>query len=213
MKKQHQGSNGASLISQMPVIRSAELVYLEPLRENEEGYKAVPSGLAIQLHATQHLMQASRRAGGFWHRIGVVTGAATSARTGIVYVLAEEELHLVALAGAEPEVREFLAGAYASGHLLLHWVTAEGDRRLAQLQFDASLIGMLGGAEQQLPPDVLSTTYDVVRAVTYALGDETLQRVGIDPSTVARHVVHVLATPSMLDQVHNLARSVTVTKH
>jgi len=213
MKKQHQRSKRANLVSPIPELRSVELVYLERLCQNEERYKAVPSGMAIQLRATQHLMQASRRAGGFWNRIGIVTNASTGARTGIVYVLVEEELHLVALTGAEPEVREILAGARTRGHLLLHWVTPVGDRRLAQLQFDACLVGRLGGARPELRPDVLSTTYDLVQAVKCALDNEILQRVGIDPSTVTRHVVHLLATPSILDEVDQLATSITLTRH
>lgn len=205
MTRKHESSEHGNFASAMPEMHVAQLVRLEELGLAMPQGKVVPSGTAILVRATKHLLEASRRDNGLWNRVGIVTSESTKAKTAVIYVLADGELHLLALTAAEPEIRELLADARKSGHLLVLWVTSVGDRRLSLVQFDESLAGMLKGTEHEITSDFLSPMYDLVRAVQYAFSSDKLRQVGIDPGTVRRQVVHYLATPSMLDQVNRLA--------
>jgi len=205
MTKKHQSRKHGNFASPMPEMHVAQLVRLEELGVTTWQEKAAPSGMAILVNATQHLLAASRSDNGFWNRVGIVTRESTKAKTAVVYILADGELHLLALTGAEPAIRELLEDARKYGRLLVQWVTSSGDRRISQFQFDDCLVEMLCDIEPRVTADFLSPMYDMVEAARFALSSDMLRQVGIDPKSVQRQVVHYLATPSMLDQVARLA--------
>ena len=212
MNRKHKGSKQGNFTSRMPAMHVAQLVRLEELGLAMQQNNAAPSANAILVRATQHILDTSRRECGFWNRTGIVTSESTNAKTAVIYVLADEELHLITLGGTEVEVQQLLAGARRSGHLDVLWATPK-DRRLSRIAFDECLGQVLNCGAGAVKSDTISLMYDVVRAAQYALSHDVLRRVGIDPDTVHRQVVHFLATPAMLNEVDQLARSVKVTKH
>ena len=213
MEMKRKGIERGSLLSLDTEVHTAQLVRLEDfgLRLPHDSYAL--SGSAILLQATEHLLCISRRDKGFLHQIGVISTESTGMQTAVVYFRADAELHVLAMTNAEDEVVDFLSDAQRSGALNCLWVTPSGDLRLSPVPFDRCLAMMLRSARRAAASDVLTSMYDAIESVHYALRPHVLHEQGIDPSAVRRSVVHYLATPTMLDRAGELGNPSSVTKH
>lgn len=213
MKIEKKGIEQTSLLLPDTQINTSQIIRLENIGLSMPHDRYAPSGSAILMQATEPLLSASRRDGGFWHQIGVVTAKSTGTRTAVVYFRANSELHVLAMTDAEAEVVDFLASAKAAGTLNVLWVTPTGDQRLSLLQFDGCLTRLLRDVRRAGATDVLSVMYAAMEAVHYALQPHVLHRLGIDPSSVRRSVVHYVATRTMLDAAKEFASPMSATKH
>ncbi len=213
MKPEKKGIEHVSLLSPDTQIHTAQIVRLADIGLSMPHGRHAPSGSAILLQGTEHLLSISRRDKGFLHQFAVITSESTGMQTALTYFRADAELHVLAMTNAEDEVVELLSNARSGGTLSVLWVTPMGDHRLSLLPFDECLMRLLRDAGPAVTLDVLSSMYDAVEAVHYGLRPCILHAQGIDPTTVRRSVVHYLTTPTTLDRAGKLGGPRLVTKH
>jgi len=213
MKPERKSIQHDSLLSPETQIHTAQIVHIEDIGLSIPHDRHAPSGSAIVAQGTEQLLSISRRDKGFLHQFGVITTPSTGMQTAVVYFRADAELHVLAMTDAEAEVLAFLSDAQRSGTLNVLWVTPTGDRRLSLLPFDDCLVRMLRDARRALTSDVLSSMYDAVEALHYALRRDILHEQGVDASVVRQSVVHYVATRATLDRAGKLSGPMLVTKH
>jgi len=191
----------------------AHIVQLENLGLGEKRSGRIVSGAAVLLQASERLLRVSRRDKGFWHQFRIITSEASRSSTAVVYVHADNELHVLAMNNAEAEVLDLLVNAQGTGVLRLLWVAPSGDQRLSLLQYDDCLSRMHRQAPFAGTSVATSSLYDTVQAAIYAIDSDAVREVGVGTKKLHRVIVHCLTTLGMLDQAGQLAQSMNATKH
>ena len=140
----------------------------------------VLAGQAIRVKVPSALLDASRRAGGLRHRVGVLER--DNVRFGIIVVHEGGHLAVVVFDPAEPEVRAMLADEAKEGRLLRMLLTAGGDARVAMVLDDdgfASLFRTTSSAS----PCAIDQLMSAVAALITDLQSGNIYAALADPQT------------------------------
>jgi len=180
-------------------IYIAQLLTLADLEVIGVPEKPLPPGKTLLVRVSSSMLNLSRRQGGLRHRFGVVEG--DGAVFGTLYVLGENELHLVLLDLTDPEVQRFVVESARNGSLKLLMVDELRSMRLMVTQSDDNFQVFTDAVKIGRTSDAGTFAMQLGDAMRFATSKDVLRQMGVNRKSLTEIQLSCVLTPQRVADV------------